>query len=88
MVVFAYVGGIYFFLSAVANFCVRSLRLLVRIMITFMHRKTHSHIERFKTYSIKKKGCQETDQDTNDSEEEEELLQNESRENNDDTLTD
>lgn len=83
---FAYVGGIYFFLSAVANFCVRSLRLLTRIMIKFMHRKTHPHIERFKTYSIKKKGCQETDQDTDDSEEEG-LLQNESRENNDD-LTD
>ena len=52
-----------------------------------MHRKTHPHIERFKTYSFKKKRCQETDQDTDDTEEEQGLLQNEYTVNDDASLT-
>lgn len=53
-----------------------------------MHRKTHPHIERFKTLSFKKKRCEETDQDTDDSEQEQGLLQNEHIDNDDAPLTD
>lgn len=49
---FAYVGGIYFFLSHIINFAARSINFLTVKFLKYMRHKTRPHIQRIRSYSV------------------------------------
>ena len=83
---FAYVGGIYFFLSKVINFAAKASNFITVKFMHYMRKKTHPHIQRIHSYTINlRTGQRVTDQGTREKRNEvEEIDDNENEDGNDD----
>lgn len=67
-IVFAYVGGTYFFLVGSFNFVARLVNIVVSRVIKFMHRKAEPHVSKIRGFSI------HTKRPLNEDDSDEELL--------------
>ena len=68
-IVFAYVGGTYFFLVGSLNFLARLLNMVFLRGVKFMDQKTKPHVKRIYAYSVsKRKRSDTTDKDSSDDE--------------------